>query len=383
VQLTIEWEKLKETEETLKVAEMRAIEAIQQEGDRIVEKLMSLRSGRRRDEEVEERVLEGGRRGKINQAKKTLQAPSPHVDAGADIPVPCEPEPEKPSESKRDLAEVEEKKIEHKEESKKEKEKDDRRDKKKASERKKKAPMKKSKMKVEEEEMCEDDEEEYDPVSEQMRYQEQRIREVTLDFERKHKELDARRKAIVAEKEAMEQENAAAFEASAGPMIRVESAPATVPPAVVDYTKIPAALDEALERLDTDGALRPSIINVGKVWNKSSQEGLLGAKRSAALTVAEQKLEKNTCYDLLDALTRSGGLGIGDAAVHIVVSTTHCFGRNLMDTLVKDNLNPIEKVEHTQLIVASHVFQKSPTELLKPGELARVKQNSPTLFENQ
>jgi hypothetical protein len=215
---------------------------------------------------------------------------------------------------------------------------------------------------------------------ESKRRREEQIRQTRLDFERKRSELEERRKAIVVEKQAMEQQNAAAIEASAGPMIRVEGAPATAPAAAVDYTKIPAALDEALERLDTDGSLRPSIINVGKVWSKTSQEGLLGGKRNAALSVAEQKLEKNTCYDLLDALTRSGGLGIADTAMHIVVSTTHCFGRNLMDTLVKDNLNPIEKVEHTQLIVASHVFGKSAAELLKPDEVARVKQNSPALF---
>ena len=148
-----------------------------------------------------------------------------------------------------------------------------------------------------------------------------------------------------------------------------------------DFGKIPTALDEALERLDTDGALRPSIINVGKMWSKRSQAGLLASPSSKSLGVDDQKLERNTCFDLLDALTRSGGLDVADAALHIVVSSTHCFARNLMDTLVKDNMNPIEKVEHTQLIVASQVFGKPASQLLKEEEIERVKLNSPALFE--
>ena len=391
VQLTIEWEKLKETEESLKVAEMRAIEAVQREGlhslKRVTDAMHSL--SRRRDDDSEV-ILEGGRRGKINQAKKALQAPpEPVVEVADEMKIEEEqaapPPPEEAFQSEAKMEEKEKRVMEEEEDVKESKM--DRKDEEVADKKKsrKKVDVKKKRhvasSKSMEKEEREEKKKEYDPYEEQRRQQEESVRQIKLDFEKKRKELEQRRASIVAEKQALEQQGVQAFEASAGPMIRVEGAPATAPPAVVDYTKIPAALDEALERLDTDGALRPSIINVGKVWNKSSQEGLLGARRSAALTVTEQKLEKNTCYDLLDALTRSGGLGITDAAVHIVVSTTHCFGRNLMDTLVKDNVNPIDKVEHTQLIVASHVFQKSATELLKPEEVARVKQNSPTLFE--
>ena len=96
--------------------------------------------------------------------------------------------------------------------------------------------------------------------------------------------------------------------------------------ASVDYTKIPSDLDAALEKLDLEGALRPAIINVGKTWSKRSQKGLLGNTTDKALTVAEQKLEKQACFDLLDGLTKSGSpaFGIEGAALHIVVSSTHC-----------------------------------------------------------
>jgi hypothetical protein len=35
---------------------------------------------------------------------------------------------------------------------------------------------------------------------------------------------------------------------------------------VVDFTKVPAELDKRFDKLDTDSALRPTIINIGKTW---------------------------------------------------------------------------------------------------------------------
>ena len=43
-----------------------------------------------------------------------------------------------------------------------------------------------------------------------------------------------------------------------------------------------------------------------------------------------------------------------------------------MATLVKDNVNPIDKVERSSLIVASTVQGKSPEALLEPAQHARI-----------
>ncbi len=48
-----------------------------------------------------------------------------------------------------------------------------------------------------------------------------------------------------------------------------------LPLGVVDYTRLPVELDGKFARLDEDSALRPTIINVGKQWNKRSKKGLL------------------------------------------------------------------------------------------------------------
>lgn len=44
----------------------------------------------------------------------------------------------------------------------------------------------------------------------------------------------------------------------------------------IDYTQIPKQLDKKYKQLDTDAALRPTIINVGEVWSRKVQKGLLG-----------------------------------------------------------------------------------------------------------
>lgn len=148
----------------------------------------------------------------------------------------------------------------------------------------------------------------------------------------------------------------------------------------VDFTKIPTELDSKFERLDSDSALRPTILKVGQVWSKTSQSGLLSPLKEEGLNVAKQKLERQNCFDLLDALTKSGCIGFDDASLHIVMASTHCFTKNVMNTLVQDNINPIEKLERSELIVATTIHRKPAQELLRPGEADRAKLHAPQVF---
>lgn len=91
--------------------------------------------------------------------------------------------------------------------------------------------------------------------------------------------------------------------------------------------------------------------------------------------------EKNKAFDLLDALTKSGCLDIVQAEFHIVIASTHCFDKTLLDTVVQDNVNPIEKVERSVLIVASTIFDKPVEQLIRPEQLERVRTYSPQLFQ--
>jgi hypothetical protein len=57
----------------------------------------------------------------------------------------------------------------------------------------------------------------------------------------------------------------------------------------------------------------------------------------------------------------------------VVVAATHVFKESVMNTLCQKNVNPIEKVEQSSLIIASTIHETAPKNLLKnAAELKRV-----------
>jgi len=148
-----------------------------------------------------------------------------------------------------------------------------------------------------------------------------------------------------------------------------------------DYTQLPKELDRKFEVLDEDSALRPTIIKPGKTWNKHYQKALLAAPSQMTLQRDDQRKEREKAYDLLDALSRSGSLPIEQASLHVVMAATHCFDKSLLDTVIKDNINPIEKVERSTLIVATTIQNKPAVELINSEQVERVSTYSPLLFE--
>jgi hypothetical protein len=115
------------------------------------------------------------------------------------------------------------------------------------------------------------------------------------------------------------------------------------------------------------------------------------------LTVTLQERQK--AFDLLDALTKSGGLAVKEAELHVVVASTHCFGKTLMNTIIQvrerrcvaggtdfsrqDNQNPIEKLEKTSLIIASSIHGTTPQALIKEEHISRVAEFHPALLEQK
>jgi len=65
----------------------------------------------------------------------------------------------------------------------------------------------------------------------------------------------------------------------------------------------------------------------------------------------------------------------------VVVAATHCFDRSLMNTVVQDNINPIEKVERSSLIVASTIHRTTPKALLQDEQVERVAAFNPRLVQ--
>lgn len=148
---------------------------------------------------------------------------------------------------------------------------------------------------------------------------------------------------------------------------------------VTDYTGIPGELDRKFEQLDADGALRATIINPGDPWTRTAQKGLLSAATTALLGATEQRSERNRAFDLLDALSKSGALAIDDASLHVVLAATHCFDKTLLDTVIQDNINPIEKVERSLMIVGTTIHGRPAAELLAADQRERFFATSPQL----
>ena len=75
---------------------------------------------------------------------------------------------------------------------------------------------------------------------------------------------------------------------------------------VIDYTKMPAALDAKFDQLDKEGGVRPTTIKPGTVWRKKFQKALLAQPSEKSLNKDGLRDEKNKAFDLLDALSKSG-----------------------------------------------------------------------------
>jgi hypothetical protein len=117
------------------------------------------------------------------------------------------------------------------------------------------------------------------------------------------------------------------------------------------------------------------------VPKRTFQQSLLSQQESQLLDAEEIRTHRNAAFDLLDALSRSGTLAVHGAQLHVVMASTHLFARTVVDTVVMDNVNPIEQVERSLLTVATTIHgHPSPTPLLQPSHSARVKRHSPSLF---
>lgn len=154
---------------------------------------------------------------------------------------------------------------------------------------------------------------------------------------------------------------------------------------VVDFTMIPKVLDSKFDVHDTDHSLRATIIKTGEVWTRKRQESLLSSSiKDTVLGPDGIKSEKDKAFDLLDALSRSGSLPLAYSELHVVIAVTHCFENDVLGTVLQDNINPIEKVEKSSLMVASTIHGSSPGALLESDtSVARLQGSFPALFDGE
>lgn len=132
---------------------------------------------------------------------------------------------------------------------------------------------------------------------------------------------------------------------------------------VRDYTGVPPVIEELLAECDLE-SLRPTTIQPGETWTRK-QKNLLSRVITSKLKQEQQTIERNKAFDLIDALSRSGNQVFSQAELHIILGFTHCFDRSLLQSIYQQNINPIEDVERSTLLVASVVHQREAVELVK------------------
>jgi len=126
-----------------------------------------------------------------------------------------------------------------------------------------------------------------------------------------------------------------------------------------DLTSIPKLLDSKFEMFGADenygGALRSTTIKASEKWTKKHQMNLLTKLEEKIMSSDDQRVERNKAFDLLDALSRSGDVPMSHSELHVIIASTHCFDKSVVNTVVQDNVNPIEKIERSNLLVASQI----------------------------
>ena len=135
-----------------------------------------------------------------------------------------------------------------------------------------------------------------------------------------------------------------------------------------DVTSLPKQLDAKFELYDKQGALRSTKLKTSNNWKRTRLANLLSKPQASDLDNDTIRAEKNKAFDLLDALSRSGTLPIACGELHVVIATTHRFENDIMGTVIQDNINPIEKVEKSALMIASTIHGNVPTTALLKQE---------------
>jgi len=133
--------------------------------------------------------------------------------------------------------------------------------------------------------------------------------------------------------------------------------------AQTDFTQLPALLENGVVESAPGVELRPIVIHVGEKWRKRTKIPQQQQHQEQELNGVEQRLEKQKCFDLLRALTKSGALTITDCSLHVVIASSICFEKTLIDSLIVDNLEPISLIDSAHLLFAKTIHNKSPSEL--------------------
>jgi hypothetical protein len=150
----------------------------------------------------------------------------------------------------------------------------------------------------------------------------------------------------------------------------------------VVFAAMPKVLDRAIELHDKNAAIRSTTIETANSgWTRIRQKNLLSKTHKGSLDRSQIAFEKSRAFDLLDALSRSGSLEIPFSELHVLICATHRFEKNAMETVIQDNINPIEKLEMSTLLMASTILGVPTRDLFRSkDERKRLEMSFPLLL---
>ena len=115
-------------------------------------------------------------------------------------------------------------------------------------------------------------------------------------------------------------------------------------------------------------------------WTLESQKSAFSPVTKTSLGATEQQHARRQAFDLLDALTKSGAISLTDASLHVLVAATHVFDRSVLETLVQRDVNPLEKLQRSVLVMLQTLHARPLTELVAPHMRAELSAQYPDLF---
>ena len=118
-------------------------------------------------------------------------------------------------------------------------------------------------------------------------------------------------------------------------------------------------------------------------WTLESQKNVFTPSTKLSLDTSAQQQAKRKAFDLLDALTKSGALSVTDASLHVLVTATHIFDRSVLETLVQRDVNPLQKLQQSLLIMLKTLHDKPLDALVTLQEKRSLALQYPDLFEVQ
>jgi hypothetical protein len=116
-------------------------------------------------------------------------------------------------------------------------------------------------------------------------------------------------------------------------------------------------------------------------WTLESQKNVFTPPTKVSVDTSAQQQAKRKAFDLLDALTKSGALSVTDASLHVLVTATHIFDRSVLETLVQRDVNPLQKLQQSLLIMLKTLHCKPLDALVTSQEKGSLAQQYPDLFE--